>query len=57
MFFDRLVAFVMKELQSFFSGEPAFAADREIEESVPVTGRMEWMPALARGSKVDLRLG
>ena len=56
MFFERLPEFVMM-LQSFLLGEPAFTAEREIEESVPVTGRIEWIPALGRESKEDLRTG
>lgn len=47
----------MNELQSFFAGKFVFTADRDIDERVPVTGRMECLPALARGLNVDLRIG
>ena len=53
MFFDLVAPFVINELQSFFSGKSLFAVEREMRERFPVTGRIEWMPALGRLEKGD----
>lgn len=47
----------MNELQSFLGGELGFIIERLIRDKVPVTGRIEWMPALSLGEKVDWRMG
>jgi hypothetical protein len=57
MFFDRVVPFVMKELQSFFFGQPPFVAKRAMQERLLVRGCVEWKPALGRLAKVDWRKG
>jgi hypothetical protein len=50
--FDRDVPPMENILLSFLEDELMFAVDREMSERVPLTGWIEWMPALGRLEKV-----